>query len=309
MSHTVILYYKYAAVADPKGLLERQRALCERLGLKGRILVAEEGINGTLEGDTEKIEEYITETKKEPGFSDIHWKRSPGDGNTFPKLVIKVRKDIVSNAIENWGVDPRQKTATHLSPKELHEWFLRGEKFEIIDMRNDYEHASGHFHGSILPAMKRFRDLPALLGEWTGLKKKKVLTVCTGGVRCEKASALLLKHGFEDVYQLDGGIVSYMEQFPNEHFDGSLYVFDNRKTVGFETESEKHQVIGKCLQCKTATNRYVNCSNQTCHGHFISCDTCTPLDRTRACSFGCKIATLLATLGVPQRHIARVFAK
>ena len=309
MSHTVILYYKYATVENPQALLERQRALCERLGLRGRILIAEEGINGTLEGLTENTEEYISETKKEPGFADIHFKRSPGNGNTFPKLVVKIRKDIVSNAIADWGVDPRQKTATHLSPKELHEWFLKGEQFEIIDMRNDYEHASGHFRGSILPAMKRFRDLPELVRGMLHLRKKKIITVCTGGVRCEKASALLLKNGFEDVYQLDGGIVSYMEQFPNEHFDGSLYVFDDRKTMGFETDSEKHKIIGKCKACHVPTDRYVNCSNPACHGHFISCATCTPTDRTRACSFGCKIGTILVKIGVPQKIVAKVFGQ
>lgn len=274
MKTEVLLFYKYARVENPQDLLASQRALCERLGLKGRILIAEEGINGTLEGTPEACAEYRRELESDSRFAGIHWKRSEGHGKTFPKLVVKVRKDIVANSIAGWEVNPLKETGKRLSPEELKRWYESGEEFEIVDMRNNYEHASGHFEGSKLAPIRNFRDLPAALPSLAPLQKKRVLTVCTGGVRCEKASALLIKNGFEDVWQLDGGIVSYMEKYPNQDFKGKLYVFDNRLTVGFETDAPAHEVIGRCKTCAVATDRYINCKNPDCHLHYISCEEC-----------------------------------
>ena len=302
MSHTILLYYKYVDISHPAALVSAQRALCEKLGLKGRILIAREGINGTVEGTTENAEAYVAEMAKDPRFADVHWKRSAGtsDGTAFPKLVVKVRKEIVSAHLEEFDpavgdVNPTRITGTHLSPEELHSWFERGESFTIVDMRNDYEHASGHFKGSLLPPLKNFRDLPKsaeMLGK--ALKEKaskekatkissgsaaaargpeKILTVCTGGVRCEKASGYLIKKGFENVYQLDGGIVSYMEKYPGQDFLGGLYVFDGRVVMHFD-KPEKHVTIGRCGRCNKASEHYVNCKNLQCHYHFICCEAC-----------------------------------
>jgi len=286
MNYEVLLYYRYVAIADPAAEMARQRELCEKLGLKGRILIAEEGVNGTVEGLKENTEEYVRVMSEDPRFAGTHWKRSVGNGEAFPKLQVKVRKDIVSNAIADWGVDPRAKTGIHLKPEELRAWYESGQQFEIVDMRNDYEHDSGHFKNSILPPIGNFRELPDALPKLAHLKKKKVLTVCTGGVRCEKASALLLKHGFEDVYQLDGGIVSYMEKYPNKDFKGKLYVFDTRMTVGFETDSPEHERVGKCIHCGTDSEMYVNCANDLCHRHFITCESCNA--KSPYCALSCE---------------------
>jgi UPF0176 protein len=124
------------------------------------------------------------------------------------------------------------------------------------------------------------------------LKDKTVLTVCTGGVRCEKASGYLKREGFKDVYQLDGGIVSYMEKYPGEHFEGSLYVFDNRITMHFN-DKEKHNVIGICERCGEKSERYVNCANLACHKHFICCEACASENGSSVCSNECQLASVV----------------
>jgi UPF0176 protein len=146
-------------------------------------------------------------------FSDLWFKHSPGTGNAFPKLKVKVRKEIVTLGLgEEGDIDPNEITGTHLKPEELKQWIDNGEDVTIIDMRNDYEYKVGHFAGSINPKLDNFRDLAVTLPKLEHLKDKKVLTVCTYGVRCEKASGFLKSKGFNDVYQLDGGIGSYMKK-------------------------------------------------------------------------------------------------
>lgn len=292
MEYQILLYYKYVFIENPEAEMKRQKRLCEELGLKGRIIVAKEGINGTVEGLKENTEKYIEEMKKDERFSDMHWKRSVGDGNSFPKLSVKVRKEIVSlNLGETCDIDPNQTTGIHLKPEELHNWIKEGKEFYIVDMRNAYEHKVGHFAGSILPPMENFRDLPKVVEQISHLKDKTVLTVCTGGVRCEKASGFLITQGFKDVYQLDGGIVSYMEKYPNEDFKGKLYVFDNRVTMGFYTDDPKHEVVGKCDTCGDKTENYVNCANLECHRHFMACKKCVEESKGNiSCPNGCTVS-------------------
>ncbi len=271
---TVLLFYKYVHISDPKAVMDWQRQLCEKYGFKGRLIVASEGINFTFEGKTEDTESYIKELEDDERFRNIHFKRSPGNGNVFPKLSVKVRPEIVSLHLGTCDVDPNEVTGIHLKPAELHQWFVDKKDFYIIDMRNAYEHKVGHFEGSVCPPMDNFRDLPKFIKSIEHLKNKTVLTVCTGGVRCEKASGYLLTQGFTDVYQLDGGIVSYMEQYPNENFLGKLYVFDTRIRMGFYTDDPRHVVVGKCESCNNACENYVNCENDGCHRHFIICEDC-----------------------------------
>ena len=159
-------------------------------------------------------------------------------------------------------------------------------------MRNAYEQQVGHFKGSVLPPMDNFRDLPKFIASLTHLKDKTVVTVCTGGVRCEKASGYLLANGFREVYQLDGGIVSYMEQYPNEDFLGKLYVFDSRMTMGFYTDDPKHQTVGTCSVCKQPCERFTNCANDDCHRQVLACQTCEAAKGANfLCLQGCKVKT------------------
>ncbi len=291
-SHKILLYYKYVKLDDPKIEMEKQRAICEVLGLTGRIIVSEEGINGTCEGTTENTEKYIEWMNKQKKFKNIHWKKSMGTGNAFPKLSVKVRKEIVSLHLDdNEDINPNVVTGKKLKPDELRKWYEDNKDFYVVDMRNDYELLSGKFEGTVFPGLENFRDLKKNLNIINDLKDKTVLTVCTGGVRCEKASGLLMKEGFKDVYQLDGGIVSYMEKFPGKDFKGSLYVFDGRVTVNFD-EPGNHEIIGKCLRCEEKSEKYVNCANLACHMHFICCENCGE-EGTAFCSDKCAKSVLV----------------
>lgn len=288
----IILFYKYVHIADPEQLAEAQRALQTRLELKGRTLIANEGINATLEGTVEHIEAYISALLDDPRFTGTHIKKSIGTGSAFPKCVVRVKPEIVALELGACDVNPNLLTGTHLSPKQLHDWIHSEKEFYIVDMRNAYEQQVGHFKGSVLPPMDNFRDLPKFIASLAHLKHKTVVTVCTGGVRCEKASGYLLANGFTDVYQLDGGIVNYMEQYPNEDFLGKLYVFDSRMIMGFYTDDPKHQIVGKCSVCQKPCERFTNCANDDCHRQTLACQAC---EETKGedflCPQGCKIKT------------------
>ncbi len=287
-NYQVLLYYKYVHIDDPVKLMEEQRILCQKLGLSGRILIANEGLNGTVEGIYEKTEEYCKQLLKNPKFSDIQFKKSKGTGNAFPKLKIKVRDEIVATHLGKDDLDPTQITGKYLMAEQLHEWIQTKKEFFIVDMRNNFEQKSGYFTGSLLSGFNEFRDLPQILPKLKHLKGKTIVTVCTGGVRCEKASGFLVKNGFSDVYQLNGGIVTYMEKYPNQDFKGKLYVFDNRLVMGFNTDSLKHEIIGRCLICNVLSDSYVNCKNDLCHLHFICCNDCLDEKGNAYCKKTCK---------------------
>lgn len=269
--YQVLLYYKYTEVDNPVKLRDSQRRVCEELGLKGRIIVAREGINGTLEGTFENTEKYIKQLTSDPRFKNINFKKSEGDGNAFPKLSVKTRPEIVAARLP---INPNEVTGKYISADELHDWFRSGKEFYIVDMRNDYEYISGYFENSIFSGLHNFYDLPSVLPALENLKDKTIVTVCTGGVRCEKASGFLVLNGFKDVYQLKDGIQTYMEKYPNSYFKGKLYVFDNRLTVGFNTDDPSHEIVGRCFHCQTPTDTYTNCEYDICHYHYICCLNC-----------------------------------
>jgi UPF0176 protein len=301
--YEIIIFYKYTPIVDPRGLMGFIRTMCTELDIKGRILIAEEGINGTVEGTKEGIVEFEKRMHAQDGgdgtfadFGDVWFKHSPGTGSAFPKLKIKVRNEIVTLGLgEDGDIDPNETTGTHLTPQELKQWIENGEDFEIIDMRNDYEFKVGHFKNSINPKMENFRDLANVAPELGLLKKKKVLTVCTYGVRCEKASGYLKTQGFEDVYQLDGGIGTYMKAFPGEDFLGSLYVFDGRITERF---TDKYEVVGSCHVCGVSSEHYGNCAVHDCHKKLIICESCEAGDTPVFCSASCAHVHTSASLVV-----------
>ncbi len=285
----VLLYYKYTLIEDPKLLMTEQKDFCQRFNLKGRIIVAKEGINGTLEGEATNLNKYMLEMKKDVRFADTHFKISEGNGNAFPKLSVKVREEIVSGHLDSWNVNPNETSGKYITAKQLHQWIKSGKQFYIVDMRNDYEQEVGRFENAILPGLTNFRDLPAVLPKLAHLKDKTIVTVCTGGVRCEKASGFLLKHGFADVYQLFGGIVTYMERYPNEDFLGALYVFDGRIVMDFgkaEIEGGNRKVVGKCAVCEKPSENYINCQDNFCNRHFVCCPACAT--KTKKCPSGCR---------------------
>lgn len=280
MEFVTILFYKYVKVEDPERLLEREKAVCTVLGLTGRIIIAKEGINATLEGRPDTIEKYVTHIKSDKRFRYAHIKRSVSNGTAFPKLSIRIRPEIVASGLPD-TVKPQKDTGIHLAATELKKWLSNGKDFEIIDMRNDYEFAVGHFKNSHESGMENFRDLEKVTPAFSEYKNKPVVTVCTGGIRCEKASAYLKTQGFSQVYQLDGGIHSYMEQFPGEDFMGTLYTFDGRITMDFGGE---RVVVGHCVHCSGSSETYADCAVEACGNHFVTCNNCRNEDGKALCS-------------------------
>jgi UPF0176 protein len=260
--YPVILFYKYVAISDPDRFAVEQRAFCSSLGLKGRILIAAEGINGTLAGLPAQIDRYVAAIKADSRFGDIEIKLSAGDAGTFPKLVVKVRAEIVTLNAGNIVPD----TDNHLSPREWKKMLEENPDAVALDIRNRFESAAGKFENAVTCAIEHFRELPQYVDRLQNLKEKTVLMYCTGGIRCEKASALLRSQGFHKVFQLHGGIAAYQEQFGNEHWQGECFVFDQRMTVRIE---ENLVQIGRCAHTGRATSRFVNCLHDPCHKLFI----------------------------------------
>lgn len=267
----IILYYKYVEIVDPQGLMHEQRALCQKLTLKGRIIIAHEGINGTLGGSAENIQAYINYMRSHELFGDIDFKESPGTADYFPRLQIKVKKEIV-----NLGIDPakrpREKTGIRLTPKQAHELIKQKPgNLVILDVRNNYESAIGVFEGAITPSINNFRNLPEYIDNNLELfKDKQVLMYCTGGIRCEPASAYLKAKGVaQEVYQIEGGICRYVEQYPDGYFKGKNYVFDGRVAVKVTDD-----ILSNCLSCNIPYDEYTNCINAACNKQIILCANC-----------------------------------
>jgi UPF0176 protein len=273
-SFEVTIFYKYTNIADPETCRDWIRELCKSVDIKGRILVASEGINGTVEGMRDQLDQFETALKTASfgDFQDLWFKASPSTGAAFKKLKVKARENILNAGLEE-DIDPNRVTGEHIPAQELHEWFERGDEFTIVDMRNTYEYAVGRFKGAIDPGMTNFRDLKKATQDLEPLKEKKILTVCTYGVRCEKASGFLRKQGFKNVYQLHGGIGTYLKKYPGQNFEGSLYVFDERITEQF---TDNYEVVGECVDCHNKTERLGNCAWHICHKQLVICKECAP---------------------------------
>ncbi len=273
MEYIVILFYGFVDIVDPEKLREEQCALCEKIGLKGRILIAGEGINGTLEGTRAAITAYEEALHTDPRFVDMPFKESAGTGDAFRTLDIRVREEVVT--LGSGRFDVHAETAPEMTAEELHALYASGEDFIVLDLRNDYEIDAGHFERTEHPNLRNFRELPEKLESIAHLRKKKVVAVCTGGIRCEKATCLLKKEGFENIYQLKDGIHTYMQQFPGTHFKGTLFVFDNRMTTPV-VESPSRAIIGTCAFCGTSSEDFYSDDSQKPSLKVICCPSCLP---------------------------------
>lgn len=284
--HTILLYYKYTNIENPTHLKQHQQELGNRLGITGRILIADEGINGTVAGTTEAIDIYMSETQKYPGLEDMEWKISEGPENSFPKLSIKIRPEIVTLGLRKNDEDVAlNNSAKYIEPEELLSLYENDEEFYIIDARNDYEFKVGKFKNAITLPIRNFRELPEHLNDIAHLKNKKVVTYCTGGIRCEKASAFLKEQGFEDVQQLHGGIHRYSDLTGGKHFEGKMYVFDGRCQIDVNHVNET--IISQCHHCGEACASYTDCVNSACNLHYIACASCQEKNMN-TCSDACR---------------------
>ena len=272
----ILLFYRFTPLADPDAVRLWQRDLAESLGLGGRILLSKDGINGTVGGELAAVKKYIRTTREYPPFKDIDFTWSEGTGHDFPKLSVRVRDEIVSfGAPGELKVDENGVVGggTKLTPEQLHE-LVDEKKVTFFDGRNPIEAEIGRFENAIVPDVATTRDFVAELdsGKYDHLKDEPVVTYCTGGIRCEVLSALMVARGFREVYQLDGGIATYGEQYRDAGlWEGSLYVFDNRMAVQFSDEAA---VLGRCAQCAEPTSRMQNCSDLACREQLVVCESC-----------------------------------
>lgn len=283
----VLLYYKYVHIADPEAFAAEQRLLCERLGLRGRIIVAREGLNGTVSGETAGAEAYMEAMAADPRTADMAFKVDAADGHAFPKASVKVRKEIVSLHLGGEDIDPSEVTGDHLSPQEFLEAMQKSGAI-VIDGRNNYESELGHFKGALCPDLDNFRDFPEWVREnLAEHKERQLLTYCTGGIRCEKLSGFLMKEGFKYVAQLDGGIVNYGKDpaTRGQDFDGQCYVFDERVVV--PVNSVNPEVVSRCRGCGEPCEHYVNCSLVSCNRQIFLCETCESA-HGRFCGVECR---------------------
>lgn len=292
---TIILFYKYISIPDPQAIMDWQRTLCKKLGLTGRIILAHEGINGTLGGATQAIEDYKVAMDAHPLFGSIDFKQAPGNADCFPKLRIVVKPEIVY-----LGLDPNKVTPAdggiHLKPAQAHELIKQNpDDLLIFDARNRLESRVGTFVGAVTPDIAHFRDLPTYIdNNLEQFKDKQVLMFCTGGIRCERASAYVaLKGVAKKVYQIEGGIHRYIEQYPDGYFRGKNYVFDGRVTVKVNDD-----ILGTCDLCAQPCDDFSNCLNASCNKHFIGCQSCITAFEN-SCSKQCH--ELLATHQVKKR--------
>lgn len=286
MEKRILLYYKYVPIQDPQAVVDTQKQLCKRLGLKGRILMSTIGINGTVDGTLEATQAYMDAMNQDDLFSGMDFKQSIVDGayDYFPKLAVRVREEVVTLGIDHPYITP-ENTGVHLTPQQTHQLLEQhDEDVVVFDTRNDVEWAVGAFEGALKPDINNFRDLPAYIDQnLDQFKDKKVLMYCTGGVRCELATAYMKMKGVaKEVYQIEGGIHRYAEQYPDGFFRGKNYVFDGRVTVKVNND-----VLGSCHLCNESEDKYTNCINAQCNFHFISCDRCL-IAFNNTCSVECK---------------------
>ncbi len=272
--HKILLFYRFTPLADPDAVRLWQRDLAESLGLGGRILLSKDGINGTVGGELAAVKKYVRKTREYPPFKDIDFKWSEGSGDDFPRLSVKVRDEIVSfGAPGELRVDENGVVGggTKLSPEQLHE-LVEQKQVTFFDGRNPIEAEIGRFENAIVPDVATTRDFVAELdsGKYDHLKNEPVVTYCTGGIRCEVLSSLMVNRGFTEVYQLEGGIVRYGEAYGDDGlWNGSLYVFDQRMSTDF---TDHAAVIGRCRICGTATKRTENCADPSCRAQFVVCE-------------------------------------
>lgn len=287
--YRVLLYYKYVPIENPEKFRTDHLDLCKSLNLKGRILVSDEGINGTVSGTATETAEYMETLRADERFSNMMFKIDSVDDHAFKKMHVRYRPEIVSLNLGEEDLDPNELTGNYLEPEEFRA-ALEDENTIVLDARNDYEYDLGHFRGAVRPDIRSFRDLPQWIKEnKEKFMDKKVVTYCTGGVRCEKFSGWLLKEGFEDVAQLHGGIHNYGTdpKTQGELWDGKMYVFDERISV--EVNRKEKIVIAKDWYDGTPCERYVNCGNPFCNRQYITSEE-NEHKYLRGCSHECRVS-------------------
>lgn len=272
-----LAYYIFTSIDNPHLEVQKHKYFFENKDVSGRIYFSEGGINGQMSGQMEACEEYMSWLRADSRFSTISFKIHSVEQNIFPRMTVKYRQQLV--ALDE-VVNP-EEGGEHVSPQQWKEMLESGE-YLILDVRNRYEWEIGHFEEATLPPIDTFREFPAYatqLSEEVDPATTKVMMYCTGGIRCELYSALLKNRGFDQVYQLSGGVIGYGLQEGNQHWKGKLFVFDDRLAIPID--GKEADPITECAYCSIPCDTYYNCANMDCNALFISCLTC--LDRLKGC--------------------------
>lgn len=285
--YRVLLFYKYVPIDNAEQVTKEHLAYCKELGIKGRILIAPEGINGTLSGTVDQTEQYMQDLLADPRFSDIEFKIDEVDEHAFKKIFVRYKSELVTWRFEDEFNVPEEHAA-YLEPAEWKN-MMQNEDVVILDVRNNYEYDLGHFKNAVKVDVDASREFPQWLDENEHLfEGKKVLTYCTGGVRCEKFTAYFRKRqNSDDIFHLKGGVVMYGkdEATRGEDWEGELYVFDERVQV--PVNEVNPTVVSTCYYCGKDETRYVNCANPECNRQHFCCEDCEP-KVMRSCSDECR---------------------
>ncbi len=242
----VAALYKFVDLPDYEVLAGPLKERCLELGVKGTLLLASEGINGTVAGSREAVDALLDYLRSDARFVDIVHKESFYDDMPFYRTKVKLKKEIVTMGVG--GIDPRQIVGTYVPPREWNR-LISDPEVLLVDTRNHYEYAIGTFEGAVDPNTETFREFPAYVQEnLDPAKHRKVAMFCTGGIRCEKATAYLKEQGFEEVYHLEGGILKYLEEVPSEEslWRGECFVFDNRVAVDHNLDKGQYDQCHGC---------------------------------------------------------------
>jgi UPF0176 protein len=268
----VFSFYKYVTLNNPEAQVDYQKSLCQKLDLAARIIIAEEGINGVLSGPANQCQRYRDILMEIPGFRDIHFKVASTDKPYLRKIRVKHKDEIVNSALQaTRDQSPLNDTGAHLSPTQFKAMKDRSDVL-VVDVRSDYETTIGHFKNALTLPISTFRELSDHMEELEDYKEKKILTYCTGGIKCEKATAMLKAKGFNEVYQLEGGILNYAQQEKGEDFEGKCYVFDERVVIDVNQVNPSY--TSHCIHCGELSARMINCANAACHQQVVVCEAC-----------------------------------
>ena len=281
MNYQVLAYYILTPIEAPHEEVLRHQEFFSTRDLKSRIYISEQGINGQMSGSVGHAAEYMQWLKSDPRFAEVSFKIHPTAEHAFAKATIKYRKQLVALDAE---VDLNNR-GEHVPPAEWKQMLEEQDPNTLLlDVRNDYEWKVGHFEGANLPALETFRQFPQYAQELQKThdpKKTRVMMYCTGGIRCEFYSAALKQQGFENVYQLDGGVIQYGLDEGQKHWEGKLFVFDDRLVVPLS--DEEAAAIAECKYCGTQGDTYLNCANMDCNALFVCCPECVRAHRGCCC--------------------------
>jgi len=281
--YKVISFYKYVKIEDPESLAKDHLNWCMQNNIKGKVYLANEGINGSVFGDNQTTAHYKNQLKSYKIFEDIWFKETATDKIAFSKMHVRVKQEIVNSGLMKTKL---KNTAPKLTPEQLLKLYEDKKDFVIVDARNWYESKIGKFKNAITPQITHFREWPKVVDSLNDYKDKTIITYCTGGIRCEKASAYMREKGFKNVYQIDGGILNYIQKFPDTYWEGGMFVFDDRRVFEPNTKEEL-KYTSNCHFCGKPTSYHINCHNIDCDKIIVCCHDCK-IENEYCCSTECR---------------------